>query len=105
MRQRPKPAKAKVEAKSPIVGKSQKTEDSSVRDLEKRLAEAVEREAEAFRREAEAREQLQTRERDLVEAREHLTAAHAQVIESLEQQTATSEILSVISSSPTNLQP
>src|SRR5215475_12173511 len=90
MRQRPKPAKTKVEAKSPIVGKSQKTEDSSVRDLEKRLAEAVEREAEASRREAEALEQLQTRERDLVEAQE--------------RQAATAEILRAISGSPTNLQ-
>ena len=84
MRRGPKPAKSKVEAKPSVGRKSPKDDGAKVRDLEKRLAEAL-------RDKAEAQEQLQPRDRELAEARAH--------------RVATSEILNVISSSPTDVQP
>src|SRR5713226_2688248 len=84
MRRGAKPGKAKVEPKRPVARKSRKNEGSRVRDLEKHLAESLEREKATG-------ELLQERTRASIEA--------------LEQQTATSEILRVISSSPTDIQP
>src|SRR4029453_16206346 len=75
--------KAKVDAKPPVSRRSRKSEGSSVHDLEKRLAEALRREAEALGREGDA---LRREE------------------QAQEQQTATAEILRVISQSPTDIQ-
>jgi two-component system, NtrC family, sensor kinase len=84
MRRAGKRVKAKGGAKPSVAESSRGSESSRVRDLEKRLAEALKSEAGAVKREAEALKR---------EA------------ESLEQQTATAEILRVISTSPTDVQP
>src|SRR5262249_16471104 len=76
MRRGPKPAKSK-EAKPAVARNSPKDDSARVRDLEKRLAEALRREAEAVKREAEAQD----------------------------REAATAEILRVIRSSPSDLQP
>jgi len=76
MDRRAKPKQGNAETKRPLSRKSPK-EPVGNRDVEKRLAEAL--------------RQLQTRDRELAEAHE--------------QQTATSEILRVISQSPTDTQP
>jgi two-component system, NtrC family, sensor kinase len=77
MRRSPKSAKSKVESKPHLARKSAKSDDARVRDLEKRLEEALQRETEGLKREAEA----------------------------LDRQTATAEILRVISESQTEVQP
>jgi len=76
MRRGAKPAKDKVEAKLPV-RKSPKNDGARGRDVEKRLAEALQREEQALKREAEAQE----------------------------QQAATAEILQAMRRSPADTQP
>ena len=84
IRPRAKPAKLKVQGAPRPSPKSAKVKDALVRDLEKRLADALTAKTEAL-------ELLQTRDRELAEA--------------VAQQMATSGVLTVISSSPAAVQP
>src|ERR1700687_785819 len=77
MRRRTKPAIPKVGTKPPVALKSLKNDGSRVRDLEKRLAESLERE----------------------------TAKGHALVEALEQQTATSEILRTIAHAQADTKP
>jgi len=91
MGRRAKSTKGKAQATRAPAGTSPKDAGAKVRDLEKRLAEAI--------------GQLQMRDGELVEALKREAEGLKREAEAQERQTATSEILRVISSSPSDLQP
>ncbi len=88
---RAKSPKGKADAKRPLARKASTKGPARVRELELRLAKT--------------NALLQEKDRALTEALERETARDRALVESREQQTATSEILRVISSSPTDAQP
>ena len=106
MGRRTRPPKGKAKAERPLASKSPTDESARVRELEKRLAEALKREAEAL-------EEAQRRNRELVEAQEQQTAtlfkelqaSNHDLATALDKQTATSDVLRVISRSQTDVQP
>jgi GAF domain-containing protein len=81
-----------------VVKTSAGEQAQTIAELRRELAEALEREKAALKK-------LQDRDQQLAESANELQDCQRQLTEALEQQTATSEVLRVIASSPTELQP